>query len=173
MGQDQPQDGAGAGGPQGRAGAAGRGRGGVRPLRRRRVEGGGRRHQVNVRFTRQELDQVVLRAAATGRTISTYVAEAALSAAPGPRAGAAPGPQDRVPLVFRVSDSERRAWVAELMAVRRIVGANANNLNQLAKVANATGQLPPELPPSLTATLHAAERLTDLIDALAGDDDQT
>jgi hypothetical protein len=37
---------------------------------------------------------------------------------------------------------ERRAWVAELFELRRLLATVANNINQLAKVANTSGELP-------------------------------
>ncbi len=37
---------------------------------------------------------------------------------------------------------ERRAWVAELFELRRLLATVANNVNQLAKVANTSGELP-------------------------------
>ena len=38
--------------------------------------------------------------------------------------------------------AERRAWVAELFELRRLLATVANNVNQLAKVANTSGELP-------------------------------
>ena len=37
---------------------------------------------------------------------------------------------------------ERRAWIAEVFEVRRLLATVANNVNQLAKVANIGGELP-------------------------------
>jgi Bacterial mobilisation protein (MobC) len=37
---------------------------------------------------------------------------------------------------------ERRVWVAELFELRRLLATVANNVNQLAKVANIGGELP-------------------------------
>ncbi|HEY6795598.1 MAG TPA: hypothetical protein VI248_13045 [Kineosporiaceae bacterium] len=106
--------------------------------RRRRVEGG-RRAMLNVRYTDEELATVTARAAAAGWEVTSFVAEVALH---GPvRTESAPG---RGEFAFRMSAPERSAWATELMAVRRIVGATANNINQLARVANATGEVPLE-----------------------------
>ena len=37
--------------------------------------------------------------------------------------------------------AERRAWMAELFELRRLLATVANNVNQLAKVANTSGEL--------------------------------
>jgi hypothetical protein len=38
--------------------------------------------------------------------------------------------------------AERRAWIAELFELRRLLATVANNVNQLARTANTTGELP-------------------------------
>lgn len=38
--------------------------------------------------------------------------------------------------------AERRAWIAELFELRRLAATVANNANQLAKIANISGELP-------------------------------
>jgi hypothetical protein len=38
--------------------------------------------------------------------------------------------------------AERRAWIAGLFELRRLLATVANNVNQLAKVANTSGELP-------------------------------
>ena len=38
--------------------------------------------------------------------------------------------------------AERRAWLAELFELRRLLATVANNVNQLARVANTSGELP-------------------------------
>ena len=38
--------------------------------------------------------------------------------------------------------AERRAWVAEVFELRRLLATVANNVNQLARVANTSGELP-------------------------------
>jgi hypothetical protein len=37
--------------------------------------------------------------------------------------------------------AQRRAWIAELFELRRLLATVANNVNQLAKVANTSGEL--------------------------------
>jgi len=58
-----------------------------------------------------------------------------------------------------VTATERRAVVAELLAARRLVAAMGTNLNQLAKVANATRQVRPEVTAAAVAAAQAAGRL--------------
>ena len=38
--------------------------------------------------------------------------------------------------------AQRRAWIGELFELRRLLATVANNVNQLAKVANTSGELP-------------------------------
>ena len=38
--------------------------------------------------------------------------------------------------------AERREWIAELFELRRLLATVANNVNQLAKTANISGELP-------------------------------
>jgi uncharacterized protein (DUF1778 family) len=105
---------------------------------------GGRRHELKVRLTDEQRARVSRRASAAGVSISRLLVEAALS-------GSAR------------TATERRAIVIELLSVRRLVAALGNNVNQLAKVANATGQIPEELP----AVLEAVERALDRIETIA------
>lgn len=62
--------------------------------------------------------------------------------------------------------AERRAL--ELMAVRRYLAALSNNVNQLARHANATDEFPEEARVSLNRVRAIAERVNDTIDGLAG-----
>jgi hypothetical protein len=38
--------------------------------------------------------------------------------------------------------AERREWIAQLFELRRLLATVANNVNQLAKTANVSGELP-------------------------------
>lgn len=117
-----------------------------RPGARQRRLPGGRRHGIYVRLSDQELQTLEDRAAAAGVSVPRLLVEAAL-------AGDAQ------------TASERRALVVELLGARRLTAAVGNNLNQLTRVANATGEVPPEL----SATLHATARAIGRIDAVAGE----
>jgi len=54
----------------------------------------------------------------------------------------------------------KAATMADLFLVVRLIGQVGNNVNQLARVANATGSVPPELPAALAALTRASDRLT-------------
>jgi hypothetical protein len=161
--------------------------------RRRRVERGGveggaserrggRDNSVHVRLTDEELTLIEARAVGAGLTTASYLAEIGKAARPavlasslelgvdgggdvGAVAPCAPGgllaEQGRV---FGVL--ERRALAAELLGVRRILSGVATNLNQLAKVANSTGQVPPQVNPAADAVLRYLGRLEAVVAVL-------
>lgn len=106
---------------------------------------GGRRHVVKVLLTDEELLALEARAAVGGVSRQRLMIEAALT---GDHATA----------------SERRALIAEFTGALRLLGRVGNNVNQLAKVANASGEMPPEL----AATLNALNRFMRRLDAAAG-----
>ncbi|MDR6623488.1 plasmid mobilization relaxosome protein MobC [Sinomonas atrocyanea] len=62
--------------------------------------------------------------------------------------------------------AERRALASELMAVRRYLAALSNNVNQLARHANATGEFPQEARTALDRVRVIAERVNATIDGL-------
>ena len=84
------------------------------------------------------------RANARGITVSRLLVESALAG--GADAAAA-----------------RAHLAGEMFRVVRLLGRVGLNVNQLAKVANATGSLPPEVPAALAALERATERLTQLL----------
>jgi len=53
----------------------------------------------------------------------------------------------------------KAATMADLFMVVRLLGQVGNNVNQLARVANATGRLPPEVPAAAAALTRATTRL--------------
>jgi hypothetical protein len=63
--------------------------------------------------------------------------------------------------------SERRAAASELMAVRRYLAALSNNVNQLAKHANAKDEFPAEARVVLNRVRAIAERVNETIYGLA------
>ena len=89
---------------------------------RRRRERTPRTGSFKVRVSQREREGLQLRAAALGVSVPRLLVESALSGVETP--------------------AERRAWMAELFELRRLVATVANNVNQLAKVANTTGELP-------------------------------
>jgi len=60
------------------------------------------------------------------------------------------------------SSTERRDRVADLLTIRRLLSANSNNLNQIARLANAGEGIAGELP----HTLRAIRALCDRIDRI-------
>ena len=89
---------------------------------RRRREEGARRISQQVLLTEQERDELRARAGELGVSVPRLLVESALSGVETP--------------------GERRAWIAEVFEVRRLLATVANNVNQLAKVANIGGELP-------------------------------
>lgn len=112
-----------------------------RPVLRQRRQEGGRQHKHTVRLSEDEQRIIAARAAEAGVSLPRFLAEAGV-------AGDA------------ATASERRAAAAELLAVRRLLAAIGGNINQLAAVANATGQCPP----ALQATMHATARILSHLD---------
>lgn len=107
-----------------------------------------RSHQIKVRYSSEELGFVVAAARGSGLTPAGYVADAALAAA---TAGTPP------------SSSPWRYALKELIEARTQVRRIGVNVNQAARVLNATG----EPPPWLEQALAVATRATTRIDAAA------
>jgi len=102
---------------------------------------GGRVHRHEVKVSVEEEAALVVRALAQHVTVPRLLVESALSSA-----GETP--------------SDRRNLAAELLGIRTLLAAVSNNVNQIAKHANATG----ELPENLLATVAAARSLMVRID---------
>jgi hypothetical protein len=62
--------------------------------------------------------------------------------------------------------AERRALASELMAARRYLAALSNNVNQLARHANATDEFPEEARVALGRVRAIAERINGLVEGL-------
>ncbi len=75
-----------------------------------------------VLLTEEERDHLRARACELGVSVPHLLVESALSGVETP--------------------AERRAWIAGLFELRRLLATVANNVNQLAKVANTSGELP-------------------------------
>ena len=80
-----------------------------------------RRVYQQVTLSEDEQQRLRVRAAGLGVSVPRLLVESALSGVETP--------------------AERRAWVAELFELRRLLATAANNVNQLAKVANTSGEL--------------------------------
>lgn len=64
------------------------------------------------------------------------------------------------------SPTERRAIMAELMSLHLLLARSSNNINQIARQANATGEYPAEAREALKHIRSVAARIDDAIDGL-------
>ena len=63
--------------------------------------------------------------------------------------------------------TERRDAIAELFRLHRLLAAISNNVNQMAKATNATGEVQAEMVETLRAVRRTAQRIDAAIDGLA------
>ena len=89
---------------------------------RRRRGAEARRVSQQVLLTEEEREQLRARAGELGVSVPRLLVESALSGVETP--------------------AERRAWIAELFELRRLLATVANNVNQLAKVGKHYGEVP-------------------------------
>jgi hypothetical protein len=64
------------------------------------------------------------------------------------------------------SPTERRAIAAELMSLHNLLARSSNNINQLARQANATSEFPAEVREALRHIRSVSMRIDDAIDGL-------
>lgn len=119
--------------------------------RRRRVEGG-RQHRHVVRVTPAEEAQLLVLALRYRVSVPKLLVDSALAG--GSEAASA-------------NASVRQALVTELFGVHRLLANIANNVNQVARVANATGAVPSEAEAVLSAARRAADRIDGLVDQMS------
>lgn len=118
--------------------------------RRRANVAGGRQHRHEVKVSPEE-EGMLLRLAKEQRvTVPRLLVESALSVS------AAETP------------SERRNAMVELFALHRLLAGIANNVNQIARATNATGEVQAEMRATLDAVRRTAQRVDAAIDALSG-----
>jgi hypothetical protein len=67
----------------------------------------------------------------------------------------------------RETPTQRRAVLAELFALRRSLAGMANNVNQIARVANTDGRAPVGTAAALEGIVRAVERIDATIDRVA------
>ncbi|MDJ0322097.1 MobC family plasmid mobilization relaxosome protein [Pseudarthrobacter sp. PS3-L1] len=111
--------------------------------RRDNVEGG-RKLVVKVWVTEAEKAALVVRAVQSNVTVPRLLFDSAFAEA-------------------GESATDRRNVAAELLGIRTLLGAVSNNVNQIARHANAMG----EVPADAAATVEAVRRLMVRIDAAA------
>jgi hypothetical protein len=123
---------------------------GIAPVKQNRLGRvpGGRPRQVIVRLTIAEHVALQTRAADANVSVQRYLLEAGLSGKAGD--GAA-----------------RRRAERELGQTRGVLRAAGNNLNQLAKWANANHALPSHLEPILASVASATAALSERVEQLA------
>jgi len=118
--------------------------------RRRANVAGGRQHFHKVKVTPEEEGELARLALAQRVTIPRLLVESALSAQ------------------TSETPTERRNALAELFAVHRLLAAISNNVNQIARATNATGEVGEDLAATLRAVRRTAERIDATVDALSG-----
>lgn len=123
----------------------------ARSLARRRRENvqGGRRHRHAVTVTPEEEGLLVRLAEEQGVSVPRLLVEAVTARPMGESA------------------TERRELLAQLFGTHRALGAVGNNLNQLTRAANATGELSVELEHTLAAIRRLLVRVDETLDGLA------
>lgn len=62
--------------------------------------------------------------------------------------------------------TERRNAIAELYQVHRLLSATANNINQIAKVANSTGDVPAEAAATIAAMRTTAGKIDAVVERM-------
>ncbi|WP_299039820.1 MobC family plasmid mobilization relaxosome protein [uncultured Pseudokineococcus sp.] len=116
--------------------------------RRRANVAGGRLHHHKVSVTPEEEAVLVRLAESQGVTVVRLLVESAMA------------PQGE-------TSAQRRAAMAELFAIRRQLAGIANNVNQLARHANAGDEFPPEARAVLARVKTLAFRIDDVLDGIA------
>ena len=115
--------------------------------RRANVEGG-RRHQHKVKVSPEE-EAVLTRLAAEQQvTIPRLLVESALAAE------------------SSETPTQRKQAIAELFALHRLLAAVSNNVNQIARATNATGEAQEETSVTLAKVRQVAVRIDEAVDGL-------
>ncbi|MUK01604.1 plasmid mobilization relaxosome protein MobC [Vibrio cholerae] len=128
---------------------AGSGLAGWKSRRRRANVDGGRMHRHVVKVTPEEEAQLAMIAERHHVTVARLLVESALS-----EAGETP--------------SERRNQFVELSNLARLVGTVANNVNQVARHANSTGEIPADAAASVAHAKSVIYRVDRLLAEMAG-----
>ncbi|WP_427019453.1 plasmid mobilization relaxosome protein MobC (plasmid) [Pseudarthrobacter sp. P1] len=127
----------------------GNGFAGWKSRRRRANVDGGRMHRHEVKVSPEEEAQLLALAAKHRVTIPRLLIEAALSEGTG-------------------NPSERRDQFMQLSTLQRLVGTVANNINQIARHANATGEVPAEAAASIAHARAVIIRIDRQLADMAG-----
>ncbi len=117
--------------------------GGLRRLSRRRARNvtGGRPFTHEVKVSEAEEAKLVILAARHQMTIPRLLVMSALERSD------------------EITAADKRELLTELFVIHRLLGNVANNVNQIAKVANSTRELPPQTDVVLSAAWAALRRV--------------
>lgn len=121
-----------------------------RQARRRRVEGG-RQHRHVVRVTPEEEAKLLALALRYRVSVPKLLVDSALSGGAGEAAQ---------------SSLVRNEVLTELFGVHRLLAGIANNVNQIARATNATGEVQPATDATLTKVREVAGRIDMAVDQL-------
>lgn len=117
--------------------------------RRRRANApGGRQHRHEVKVSPEEEARLLQIAEMQRVSVPRLLVESALA-----QSGETP--------------TERRNAMAELFGVHRLLAGVANNVNQIARATNATGEWQAETAAALDAVRRTAGRIDDVVDELS------
>lgn len=123
--------------------------------RQRARDASRRQHQVLVRLNEDEYERVAAGAAATNLTMATYLARRGQEEiAPVPSGGQ------------RLTEAQMRSLVSELYALKRILSLSGSNLNQVARVANSTGEVRGEVVHYAALIARTLDRLERFVSGL-------
>ncbi|WP_197981578.1 plasmid mobilization relaxosome protein MobC [Frigoribacterium sp. CFBP 8754] len=117
--------------------------------RRANAEGGPRQKRYTVKVTGEEDVQLTARAVARSVTVPRLMVETAMSA-------------------HIETDTDRKAAIAELFAVRRLLANVANNVNQIARFANEEKQFPADAQAVVEEYRALVPRISAAIEELSG-----
>ena len=118
--------------------------------RRAENEPGGRQFRHEVKVTAEEEARLVVLSKQQRVTIPRLLVSSALS-------------RDTA----RITVEQQRELLTELFALHRLLGNMANNVNQVAKAVNSTGDVPPQTPHVYNAAFNAIRRVNETIDKLS------
>jgi hypothetical protein len=122
---------------------------GWKPRRRRANVDGGRMHRHEVKVSPEEEARLLALAEKHRVTIPRLLIEAALNE-------------------NSESPSERRDQFMQLSNLQRLIGSVANNMNQIARHANSTGELPPDAAPAIAHAKSVIIRIDRHLADMAG-----
>lgn len=110
---------------------------------------GGRRSRFDVKTSPEDAARLRALAAAAGITVPRFLVEAAFAD-------------------LGETATDRTEKLTEFLRARRLMAAVSNNLNQLTKAANATGEVHEDLQLTLARVRHVADQIDEALTGLNG-----